>query len=237
MSDQFDYRHNLLRAVRGLLDGTPESRTEANDILAACPPTKPFTVGDIVWGSIKTTLKDIMIEADAAYLEHLQRFLLGRMHMFKPGYVHYDLRSDMTQTEYACYSKLVELVDFLAQFPFPNVDDALVEYNLRRAEIEALVGDLPVVEQADHETIHRLVLREVATIALNIDIRLSMLVAKHLAPQSRYVSVQPYHRPPIFPDVTNSINWCRRALASIVGQDWLYLSWHLTNEGLWFSLH
>lgn len=237
MSEQFDYRHNLLRAVRGFLEGTQESRAEAETILAACPPTESFTVGDIVWGSIKTILNDIMIEADAAYLEHLQRFLLGRTHMFNPGYVHYDLRSDMTQTESECYSKLVELVDFLEQFPFPNVDDALVEYNLRRAEIEALVGDLPVVEQADHETIHRLVLREAATIALNIDIRLSMLVAKHLAPQSRYTSVQPYHRPPVFPDATSSISWCRRALASISGQDWLYLSWHLTDGGLWFSLH
>lgn len=237
MAEPFDYQHNLLHAVRGFLAGTQESRAEAEAILRTCPRTEPFTVGDIVWGVLVSALGDSVIQADADYLEHLHRFLLGSAQTMQRGFLRYDLRSKMTPPEQACYAKLVEMVDFLEQFPFQAVEDALSEYTGRRAEIERLLADLPVVDQSDHETLYRLVLREVATVVLNVDIRLSMLVAHHLAPEPGYTSVQPYHRPPLYPDLTEGITWSRRALRSIAGQDWLSFSWHLTDRGLWFSVH
>ncbi len=237
MSESFDYRRHLLHAVRGFLRGTPTSRARARRIVAACPPTKPFTIRRMVWGSLLSALGDSLSHDDPEYLEELQRFLLGTSRLIRRGYVSYDLRSDMTPQERECYLKLQELIEFLERFPFADVDDAISEYDRRRAELAPMPANLQESAQEADEMIHQLVLREVAAVVLNIDMKLSMLVAKHLAPMPAWVSVHPYHRPPEYPDATNSVRWARKTLLAIAGQDWLYLSWQLTDEGLWFSLH
>lgn len=236
MAELFDYRSHLLRAVQEFLEGTETSRTVADEIVAACPPTKAFTIGDIVWGSEVSALKDTIIQSDPVYLQRLYRFLVGTSSYIRRGYVNYDLRPEMTPQELECFVKLLEMVNFLDHYPFADVDDARSEYEHRRDEIETTLANMSKSKLEDTEMIHHLVLHEVAAVALNIDIRLSMLVTGHLAPSPGYVSVNRYRKPPICPDATNSINWARRALLSIAGQDWLYLSWCLDEGGLHFSI-
>jgi hypothetical protein len=237
MPERFDYRRHFLRAVQSFLAGTPTSIARGNRILAACPRTKPFTVSDMVWGSMRSTLNDTLIQGDVQYLEQLQRFLSGDSLVIKQGFFSYDLRSDMHPREWEWYTQLQEMLNFLERFPFADVDSAVSEYELRCAKLETLSEQVNTFDQDMQEAIHDLVLREVASVALNIDMKLSLLSTKHLAPKSGYVGVYPYQRPPNVPDASGSVVWARKALLAIAGQDWLYLSWQINKNGLQFSLH
>src|SRR5690348_14559622 len=90
------------------------------------------------------------------------------------------------------YTQLQDMLNFLERFPFADVDSAVSEYELRCAEIETSAANVNTIDQDMQEAIHHLVLREVAIVVLNIDMKLSLLVAKQLVPKSDYVGVYPY---------------------------------------------
>jgi hypothetical protein len=242
MEEGLDYHRSLLDAVEGFLRGTDASRIEARDRIAMLPPTRPFTVGDVVWGSTVSLLGDRLIQDDLDSLQRLQRLLQGAPRALGQGYLNYELRPHMTPAERACHAQLQELVDYLLRFPFDDVDAASAEYGRRKAELDAALDDMESVEtakRADEELLHRLVLREVAAVALNVDIRYSMLVAGHLMPAFDYVSVHQQARQterPSYPDATESLQWARRALLAVEGHGWIALSWHVDQGRVNFSL-
>lgn len=240
--ESFDYRRHLLWAVRGFQRGTPTARLRAERIVAACPHTKAFTIADIVWDSIRAALTVPLVQVDSEYLEQLNEFLSVSSRVIRQGYLRYDLRSEMTVQELECYQHLHELVEFLESFPFADHDDPLAEYTRRCAAIKPTLATLSSTMSASgqtnvDETVYHLVLREVAAVALNIDIRWSMLDGNHLVPAAQYVDVSSYRRPPFPPDATNSVTWARKALRAIAGEDWLYLSWQLSDSGVQFAVH
>jgi hypothetical protein len=239
--ESFDYRRRLLSAVRGFQRGTPTARLRAERIVAAFPDIKAFTIADIVWDTIHTALTVPLVQVDPEYLEDLHQFLSRSSRIIRQGYLSYDVRSWMTPQEQACYAHLQELLAFLERFPFADLDDAVAEYDRRCAAITPVLADVtaPVSEYGhdEQETIYHLVLREVATVALNIDMRWSMFDGTHLAPAPKYVDVRPYQPVPFPPDATTSVVWARKALRAIAGEDWLYFSWQLSDSGVQFSLH
>lgn len=244
MSEWFDYQRHLSWVVRGFLRGTPTARVWAKRILAMCPRTKPFTLNAIVWDSIRATLGDGVMQEDTEYLQALERFLAGNAQIINRGYFSYDLRPEMTSHELECYTRLEELLTFLKGFPFPDEEHAMAEYDRRCAEVAPMAMTLSTQAstsgQSGDETIYHLVLREVAVVALSINMRLSLHVAKHLTPAFEpvgAVGVHPYRRPPNLADATGSVEWARKALSAIAGEEWLYLSWQLNEHALRFSLH
>lgn len=244
MPESFDYRRHLSLAVRGFLVGTPAASARAKRIIAACPRTKPFTVNAMVWGSIPSALNDTVMHEDRAYLKALQRFLAGKSAIINRGYFSYDLRAAMTPPELACYTQLLEILTFLEGFPFADEERALAEYDRRCAEVAPMLATLSEqvsgLGQSGEETVYHLVLREVAVVALSINMRLSLHVAKHLTPAYEpvgAVGIHAFHRPPNLVDATSSVAWARKALQAIAGKEWLYLSWQLNEQGLQFSLH
>lgn len=237
VSKPFDYRRHLLRAVRGFLQATAASRARAHRIVAACPRTKSYTIEDMVWGAILSELQDSVFYESPAYLEELQRFLEGGSGLIKRGYISYDLRPQMMPQEQAWYQELDKLLDFLGHFPFADVEEAKVEYDRGREVSGALLANLAESSQGSGESLYRLVLHEVSAVALNIDIRKSVVLSKRLTPSPDYLSVYPYSRLPLYPDATPSVQWARRALQAIAGQDWLYVSWQIKQQELCFALH
>ena len=174
-------------------------------------------------------------------MQGLQRILSGSSNEIMRGYVSYDFKQhDMTTEECSLHERLEAMIAFLGSFPFPALDEAIADYDQRKADAESALANLPQLTSEDEETIYRLVLREVFAAVTNVDIKLSMLVSHHLVPKPAYVATLtyvPYQHPQPVPNITSSINWARRALLAISGQEWLYMSWQIKQGMLLFSLH
>src|SRR5262245_54444840 len=88
MQEPFDYRTPLMTAVHLLLEGTPEARADAIDILKSCPtPHAASALNAVVWDTVIVWLSDTEVQADTEFLGQIQGFLHGDPSAVMRGYV------------------------------------------------------------------------------------------------------------------------------------------------------
>jgi hypothetical protein len=242
MDDAFDYRQSLLRAVLAFLDSTPESERLGDQIVQSCPRPPAFTLDDIVWGSILSILRDSVFQQDTGYLHYLQRILSGASQELMRGVVNYNFRPYMSEHEWACYEALVAIVALLENFPDKPTPNDIAEYtrlylHVRENTLHAL-DSLPPVKRVGDETIYHLALREIGSLMTNFDMNLLATHAlSHLAQGFPVVQVYASKHVLDIPNASGAVDWARRALGSLVGQDWIWLTWQISNNVVLFSLH
>ena len=236
MPERFDYRRQLLRMVRGHLRGTPASRARADALLEACPQIKPFSVDAMLWSLWLAWLGDTVYQGDRAFLLEAERFLLGTPPRIWQGYFSSDVRSAMAPHAQVCYERLREALDFLEGISFPDIENkhvAIAEYERRRQDLHATLMDLAATGLDEPEMMHDLVLQEAAAIVLNINLGHSFF-AQRFAPE-QYMAIRPHRQQPNLLDTTATLQWARRAVNALAGEDWLYLSWRFVGKELRLS--
>ena len=245
LTRQLNIRRTLLAAVDHFLEGSPGSLTKAHRLVARCYAARQFvTLDEIVWGGV------IMALTDAEYYSHVPRLQQYRTLLSEGSaeihraYLNFNFGSDFTPEERAWLNRLHDLLDFLGGFPFPAADldqtVALEEYERRVEEINQVMLQSPPPPRLEDEMIYHLILREVSTILVNIDLRYALLRrTTHLVPRGSYSSFPP--QPKLgrddTPDISADLNWARRALRSMVEQGWLLLTWQVTPTHYHLSLH
>jgi hypothetical protein len=233
-------RRTLLAAVDAFIEASPASLTKAHRLIARCDTAcRAFTLDHVVWSGFISWLTDSLFYEDLSTLREYRSLLAAGSDEIYRTYLNYDFAWVFTPEERAWLGQLNDMLDFLGGFPFPDRNAALQEYEQRVEEIKQSMLQSPPPERLEDETIYRLILREVSTILLTINLRYSLLRSTHLVPRVPYASYppQPDEGRDDIPDISGDLDWARRALRSIVEQGWLLVTWQLTTTHYHVSLH
>lgn len=240
MTRPFNIRRTLLAAVDGFLEASPASLAKAHRLVARCYHARRYTsLDEVVWGPLIMELTDSVFYEDRPTLHRYRALLAEGTPEIHRVYLNFDFRPDFTAVERVWYESVLDLLDFLGGFPFPEMDSALRQYERRMAEIEQSMRQSPPPKRLGEEMIYHLILREVSAILLHVDLRYALLRSTHLVPRAPYSSMPP--QPEVgrddMPDIAGDLDWARRALGSIVEQGWLLLTWQVTPDHYLLSLH
>jgi hypothetical protein len=228
LSRRVNYRQRLLSATEGFLEGTSASIASAHQIIKRCHASlRAYTVDDLMWGPIVSTLQDSIFYGNPAYLSTLKSALQGLSNEVQRAYVRYDFRTEFTREERAWYEELLAMTAFLAQFPFSHKEGAVHEYDRRSEELRILMQRASTARVFGTESIYHVVLREATEIVTHINVVVSLLRYEHLIPGAPYSTIDESEHPP---DVSHSVTWTARALQSMSGADWLLFTWRLGAE-------
>jgi hypothetical protein len=233
-------RRTLLAAVDDFIEASPAALAKAHRLVARCyDARRSFTLDDVVWDGIIMALTDSVFYEHLPTLREYRALLAVGSPEIRRAYLNFDFSPDFTPEERAWLGKLNDLLDFLGGFPFPDRDAALQEYERRVEEIKQSMLQSPPPKRLGDETIYHLILREVSTILINVNLRYSLLRSTHLVPRAPYSSFppQPDEGRDDTPDISGDLDWARRALRSIVEQGWLLLTWRVTPEHYHLALH
>jgi hypothetical protein len=233
-------RRTLLAAVDGFIEASPASLAKAHRLIARCKNAcRGFTLDGVVWGGCISALTDSDFYTHLPRLREYRSLLAAGSHEIYRTYLNFDFAWVFTPEERAWLGTLNDMLDFLVGFPFSDRDAALQEYERRVEEIKQSMLQSPPPERLEDETIYHLILREVSTILISVDLPYSLLRARHLVPRVPYSSFppQPDEGRDDTPDISGDLDWARRALRSIVEQGWLLLTWQVTPEHYHLSLH
>jgi hypothetical protein len=233
-------RRTLLAAVNDFIEASPASLAKAHRLVARCyVERRVATLDEVVWGGIIMALTDSEFYARLSTLREYRSLLAAGSHEIYRTYLNFDFSPDFTAVERAWLGKLNDMLDFLGGFPFPDRDAALQEYERRVEEIKQSMLQSPPPKRLEDEKIYHLILREVSTILINVDLRYSLLRSTHLVPRVPHSSFppQPDEGRDDTPDISGDLDWARRALRSIVEQGWILLTWQVTPEHYHLSLH
>lgn len=240
MGMQFDYRHHLLSAIEAFLAGTEETEQQGDRIVQGCPTPRPFTIDNVVWGSLLSQLKDSLIQQDSEYLSTLHQFLLGESCDVMQGVLSYDFRPVMESEVRECYEALRELIALLEGFPdaymHGAMDDFVLKYTRGQRNAEFALRSLPSMDHWGDETLYILVLREVGAFVGRVEPAMSMQVGRLVLGFPGVQVFAPRHAYDT-PDVSSVVWWARRALAALAGEDSLLLTWRIADGMLRFSVH
>ena len=240
MARPLNIRHTLLVAVNDFIEGSPASLAKAHRLVARCYAVRRFvTLDEVVWGGIIMALTDSDFYTHLPTLHEYRSILSTGSSEIHRAYLNHDFHRVFMPEERAWLGQLNDMLDFLGGFPFCDRDAALQDYERRVEEIKQSMLLSPSPARLEDEMIHHLILREVSTILVNVDLRYSLLRSTHLVPRVPYSSFppQPDEGRDDSPDISGDLNWARRALRSIVEQGWLLLTWQVTPEHYHLSLH
>jgi hypothetical protein len=194
-----------------------------------------------VWGGFISALTDSVFYENPATLCEYRSLLAAGSHEIYRTYLNDDFEWVFTPQERAWLGMLHAMLDFLGGFPFADQerDATLGEYERRAEKIKQSMLQSPPPERLEDETIYHLILRDVSTILINVDLYFSLLHSTHLVPRTPYSSFapQPDEGRDDVPDVSGDLDWARRALHAIVERGWLLITWQVTPKHYHLSLH
>lgn len=237
-NSNLDYQGRLKRVAALYLKRTPQAFKEALGEIESIPHTEPFSIGNIVWGPIISSLKDPDVYENIVALSRVHAILSGISRSVMRTYVKYDFRPDWDVVEHAWYEKLVEVWHFLQGFPFADVDQAVVEYEGSKKALQSLSENAPVVS-IYREKIYGFVLREVTAALVSIDLQMSQIKAGYISPAPPYSVIldhDKWAKDAFPPDISHILVWVERALGSISGRHWIIVTWQLSGKSLVLSL-
>lgn len=240
MPRPLNIRRTLLTAVDAFIEGSPASLAKAHRLVARCDHAcRTFTLNNVVWGRFISALMDSYFYEDAPTLRKYRSLLAAGSHEIYRKYLNHDFAWVFTPEEHVWLGLLHGMLDFLSGFPFPDRDAAVQEYKRRVEEIKQSMLQSPPPPRLEDETIYHLILREVSTILVNVNLLYSLLRSTHLVPRTPYSSIgpQPYDGRDDTPDVSGDVEWARRALRSIAEQGWLLITWQVTPTHYRLSFH
>ncbi len=192
MGRPLDIRRTLLAAVDAFLDASPASLAKAHHLVVRCESAcRFFTLDDVVWGGMIHALTDSVCYDHPPTLRAYRSLLAGGSREISRHYLNYDFAWVFTPEERAWLDTLHGMLDFLSGYPFPDTDAAIQAYKRRVEEIQRLMLQSPPPQRLEDETIYHLILRDVSTILINIDLRYSLLRSTHLVPETPYASSPP----------------------------------------------
>jgi hypothetical protein len=201
---------------------------------------RAYTLDDIVWGDIATPLTDSVYYDNPQALRTFHDLLANGSDELHRAYLNLDVHTDFTDSERAWYGRLSDMLDFLAGFPFPDVQTGVAEYERRVQLIVHLASLSPPPARLGEETIYHLVLREVTAIVTHVEIymRGPLLHNQRLVARVPYAAFTPPERDMLdqMPDVRESLAWAKHALAAIAGDDWLLIMWQVGGQHYNLSL-
>ena len=240
MARPLNFRRTVRAAVEAFIEGPPDSLVKAHRLVARCYAARRVgTLDEVVWGGIIMALTDAEVYTHLPTLREYRSLLSAGSPEIYRTYLNHDFGAAFTPEERAWLNKLHHLLGFLSGFPFPDRDAALREYERQVEEIKQSMLQSPPPERLGDEMIYHLILREVSTILINVDLRYSLVCSTHLVPRVPYSSFppQPDKRRDNTPDIAADLDWARRALRSIVEQGWLLVTWQVTPDHYHLSLH
>lgn len=254
MSRNISYRSQLLQAVDAFLEGTPASFTHAQQIIAQShhelyTEAKVSTLDQVFWDFFIGPLTDSLFYEDRAYLQEMQRMLLGdASHISLRMSIGEDFRPEFTEDETAWYAQLLDMVEFLLHIPFEQIHQATSaarqqrdtwmkvrrtipaviqaqelekEYRQRKDAIEAIAARTPPPKNIGDEKIYHLVLREVTLAVIGIHVDEPAIHFGYPIPRP------PFRGPDI--DLSESIAWSKRALDALSGKGGIFTTWCLSS--------
>ena len=142
-----------------------------------------------------------------------------------------------TEAETLLRTKLVEAFAFLDTLTDENAAERNAEHDKRANELWEVFLQTPQSNHPEDETLYHLVLREMTTTAVNIiggwwSRRLLYLASDEQMRRqwTKFFPVEP-------PDISPTIEWAKKALRAISGEDWLYVTWRYKQGVILFSFH
>jgi hypothetical protein len=148
-------RRTLLAAVDAFLEASPSSLSKARQLLARCDKaSRPFTVGDIVWGYFIPHLKDSLFCEDPDFLRDLRTVLAAGSPEIHRTYLNCDFARALTADERTWLTTVSDMLDFLGGFPFAENEAALHEYTRRTEAIAQAMRLSPPPKRLEDETIY-----------------------------------------------------------------------------------
>lgn len=238
MSSAFDYRAQLLEAIQAFLEGTPDAEDRGRRIVHTCLTPKHFTLDDLTWGSIISMLTDILFQRDVENLRDLQRFLSGESWELKRGMIDYDFLPFLDDRERACAATLQRMVALLEGFSEALAAQSLDDYVQQGVQLQdqarTSFAALPRIEHIGDETLYHFILREAESLLVNIDLEFARQHQRLVFPGFATFSAR-YRLD--MPDASGAVAWVKTALAALVRQETLWLTWQVHEGGLFFSLH
>ncbi len=244
MPRPFNYRRALLAAVEAFLQRTPESLEKAHRQVRRLRKAREFTTLDtLVWAATISELTDSIFYEEDSYLTELRATLLNGSPEIHRGYFNRDYREDgFTPLQNDWYERLRHLGDFLASFPFADIDAeaAITDYEQQVSAIERLTIQTPAPQHIGQEPLQHFILREVTAALTTIDLRHSLLNVGWLIPNAPYKVFPPAWARRDFdrlPNLKEEVAWANRMLLALAGEGWCTVTWQVLPAQYLVSLH
>ena len=205
---------------------------------------KALTLDWIVWTLLFVKLSDSVYYENKAFLQETREIVLGHSSQSIASQVFSeDLRSCFTIDEAEWYDQLVAMVDFILTIPFAKLHEATYqafinreseeemrshipeivqvgiieeEYQRRKCSIEAIYAKCPSTINIGDEKIYHLVLREVTSLLLEIEVgKKAALLGYPILKGFLLETDGATSFPPKYVDITEGLLWATRMLNAI----------------------
>ncbi|WIG58963.1 MAG: hypothetical protein OJF49_001710 [Ktedonobacterales bacterium] len=242
MPNHLDYRRRLLSIVTAFQDPTAADHVRARRLVERLyhdPRRRLQTLDDLVWGGFVSELTDSVFYELPEYLQATREVLLHGSTELHRAYLSFDFRSDFTEVEHNWHAQLLDLAVWLQRGVFDNAGASQAEYERRVETISALSHLTPPPPHVGEETLYHYILRTAEAVLTGIESR-SFGQIPYLVAAAPWVQVywnpdNANDRP--WPDATASVSWAERALRSIIRQEWVWVTWQITNAAYLISIH
>jgi len=216
---------------------------------------KKSTLDRIIWNFYVLALTDSEFYESEEFLQETREILRGQSSQnIARTVISEDFRPSFTADEAEWHAHLLSMVDFLLAIPYAKIheatfgawqgrdtwatmrtiipealqaDEAEAEYQRRKALIEALFARSPSPQQMGDEKIYHVVLREVTTLITSIRVGMAAVVCGYPVLAPPYSGTTSSESGLL--NMSERLEWIKRALEALEGKDALLMSWRLSN--------
>jgi hypothetical protein len=240
-----NYRRRLLAIVNAFLEPADPTHARADRLVDRLyhDPRRRLqfgqTVNELIWGDLISQLTDFVFYEQPGYLQETRNTLLHGSSELHRAYLCYDFRDQFSGVEREWRDRASTLAQWLQSSQFTDPDALLAEYERQTTPIKELSARSPLPKNLGDETLYHLLLRMASDVICGINPRYSARFG-YLATSVPWTLMQcpmADERVHPCPDAGPSVVWAERALRAIVAEDWVWMTWQVTDKAYLVSLH